>query len=512
MFALAIWDARRRTVTLARDRAGKKPLYVYQDAERILFASEMKSILAHPGAGISIDEGAVPLYFLHGFVPHPRTIYQGIRHVEPGTVEVIDQDGRINPRKYWQLTFPDVGLEPLPPRSRRRTAADVRQLVTAAVKRRLMSDVPLGAFLSGGLDSTIIVGVMSQLMREPVRTFSIGFEGDAAFDETAIARNTAKRFGATHVEFRVKPSAVDLLDTLIYHHDGPFGDSSAIPTYLVSKLTREHVTVALTGDGGDEVFGGYLRFNAALAAEHVPAPLASVASTLLGTLPSPRHERHLLARAKRFVRFTRFPLLDRLTAWAAVFYDDVERLLDAALLERVGSVDRHAHLANIGGVDGASPLNRLLAANFHSYLHDDLLVKADRMSMANSLEARAPFLDRALMDYVAALPDDYKLHGGTTKAILREAFDDMVPEEVQYGAKRGFGVPLDGWFRSELRDLMRDTLLSPSALMRPYVSQPYVRRLVDEHLAGAANHGHRLWTLLTFERWLALLPTWRSTT
>jgi asparagine synthase (glutamine-hydrolysing) len=510
MFALAIWDARRRTVTLARDRAGKKPLFVYQDAERILFASEMKAILAHPGARVSIDDGAVPLYFLHGFVPHPRTIYKGIRHVEPGTLEVIDHDGRITPRKYWQLTYPDVERDPLPPRSRRRTAADVRQLVTAAVKRRLMSDVPLGAFLSGGLDSTIIVGVMSELMREPVRTFSIGFEGDAAFDETAVARNTAQRFGTAHVEFRVKPSAVDLLDTLIYHHDGPFGDSSAIPTYLVSKLTREHVTVALTGDGGDEVFAGYLRFNAALAAEHVPGLVAAAASSLLRALPSPRHERHLLARAKRFVRFTGLPLLDRLTAWAAIFYDDVEQLIEPSLLDRVGKVDRHAHLANLAGIEGATPLSRLLAANFHSYLHDDLLVKADRMSMANSLEARAPFLDRALMEYVAALPDDYKLDGGTSKAILREAFGDLVPEEVTRGPKRGFGVPLDGWFRGELRDLVRDTLLSPSAMMRSYVSQSYARRLVEEHLAGAANHGHRLWTLLTFERWLTLLPTWRS--
>ncbi len=425
---------------------------------------------------------------------------------------MIGHDGRIAPRRYWQLTFPDVEREPLPPRSRRRTAADVRQLVTAAVKRRLMSDVPLGAFLSGGLDSTIIVGVMSQLMREPVRTFSIGFEGEAAFDETAIARNTAKRFGAAHVEFRVRPSAVDLIDTLIYHHDGPFGDSSAIPTYLVSKLTREHVTVALTGDGGDEVFGGYLRFNAALAAEHVPPLLAGAASSLLRALPSARHERQMLARARRFVRFTRFPLLDRLTAWAAVFYDDVEQLMEPSLLQKAGGVDRHAHLANIAGIDGASPLSRLLAANFHSYLHDDLLVKADRMSMANSLEARAPFLDRALVDYAAALPDDYKLQGGTTKAILREAFDVLVPDEVKRGPKRGFGVPLDGWFRGELRDMMRDTLLSPSALMRTYVSQSYVRRLVDDHLAGCANHGHRLWTLVTFERWLALLPTWRSTT
>jgi asparagine synthase (glutamine-hydrolysing) len=510
MFALAIWDARRQTVTLARDRAGKKPLFIYQDADRLLFASEMKAILAHPGVSADIDEGAVPLYFLHGFVPHPRTIYRNIRHLEPGTLEVISHDGASAPRKYWQLRFPDVEREPLPPRSRTRTAREVRALVTAAVERRLMSDVPLGAFLSGGLDSTIVVGVMSQLTKEPVRTFSIGFEGDAAFDETSVASNTARRFGTAHTEFRVKPSAVDLIDTLIYHHDGPFGDSSAIPTYLVSKLTREHVTVALTGDGGDEVFGGYLRFGAAIAAGMVPAPAARLASTLLGRLPGTGNERHPLARARRFARFARLPLLDRLTAWASVFYDDAEQLLEPAFLERVGPIDRQAHLRGLGGVDGASPLSRLLAANFHSYLHDDLLVKADRMSMANSLEARAPFLDRALVEYVAALPDDYKLQGTTTKAILRQAFDDLVPDEVKHGPKRGFGVPLDGWFRGELRDYVNDVLLSPSARLRSFVSQPYVRALVDAHASGAANHGHRLWTLLTFERWLALLPTWSA--
>ena len=510
MFALAIWDARRKTVTLGRDRAGKKPLYVYQDRERILFASEIKAILAHPGVDAAIDESAIPLYFVHGYVPHPRTIYKGIRSVEPGTVEVISANGAITARTYWQLTFPNLEAGPLPPRSRTSAAQDVRALVTAAVERRLMSDVPLGAFLSGGLDSTIIVGVMSRLLSEPVRTFSIGFEGDEGFDETAVARNTAQRFGTRHTEFRVKPSAVDLLDTLIYHHDGPFGDSSAIPTYLVSRLTREHVTVALTGDGGDEVFAGYLRFGAALAAEHVPAPAATAAGAALALLPSTRNERSLLARARRFTRFTELPLLDRLAAWAGVFYDDVERLLSPEFLGRAGPVDRHAHLRTLGGIEGASSLSRLLAANFHSYLHDDLLVKADRMSMANSLEARAPFLDRALIEYVAALPDDYKLRGGTTKVILRQAFDDLVPDEVKRGPKKGFGVPIDQWFRGELRELVRDTLLAPSARMRDYVSQDYVRTLVDDHAAGAANHGHRLWALLTFERWLTLLPSWQT--
>jgi asparagine synthase (glutamine-hydrolysing) len=507
MFALAVWDTRTRRLTLARDRVGKKPLYVYQDQTRLAFASEIKALLGHPDLDPAIDETAVPYYFMHGYVPHPRTFYRNVRQLEPATVETFDTGGRIAARKYWQLTFPPVDAKPAVAIGEARTR--VRELVTAAVKRRLMSDVPLGAFLSGGIDSTIIVGVMSQLSREPVRTFSIGFEGDAAFDETAIARSTAERFGARHTEFRVRPSAIDLLDTLVYHHDGPFADSSAIPTYLVSKLTREHVTVALTGDGGDEVFAGYLRFGAALAAERLPGWAASLAAAAVSPWPVPANERHLVARVRRFARAARLPLLARTAQWTGVFYEDVEALLDPGLLARTGAVDRELAFRGLPDIDGASPLNQLLAANFHSYLHDDLLVKADRMSMANSLEARAPFLDRTLIEYVAGLPDDMKLRGTVTKAILRDAFDDMLPDAVKRGAKKGFGVPLDGWFRGELADYVRDTLLSPSARLRPYVSQGVVSGLVDAHLAGRANHGHRLWTLMTFERWLALLPSWR---
>jgi asparagine synthase (glutamine-hydrolysing) len=387
-----------------------------------------------------------------------------------------------------------------------KTAGRVRELVTAAVQRRLVSDVPLGAFLSGGIDSTIIVGLMSQLMTEPVRTFSLGFEGDSDFDETAIARATAARFGTRHTEFKVTPSATDLLDTLVYHHDGPFADSSAIPTYLVSKLTREHVTVALTGDGGDEVFAGYLRFGAALAADRVPQWAGQAGAALLSFLPTPRNERQLVARGRRFMRAAGLPRQERLVAWAGVFYDDLGQLLGVG---RGPAIDACHHIRDLGGVEGASPLNQLLAANFHSYLHDDLLVKADRMSMANSLEARAPFLDRDLMEYVAALPDNFKLDGRTTKAILREAFADLVPAQVQQGAKKGFGVPLDAWFRGELRDRLNDTVLAPSAKLGAYVDHAYVRQLVTEHLERKANHGHRLWTLLTFERWLNLLPGWR---
>jgi asparagine synthase (glutamine-hydrolysing) len=509
MFAVALWDNRTRTLLLARDRAGKKPLFVWTDGQRVAFASEIKALLAHPAVDASIDEDAIPYYFLHGYVPHPQTFYRAVFQVEPGTVLSFDGAGRRACRRYWQLTFPAAATDRREAPSRQQAAAEVRSLVTAAVERRLMSDVPLGAFLSGGLDSTIVVGVMSQLLREPVRTFSIGFDEDAAFDETSMARDTARRFNTEHTEFRVRPSAIELIDTLVYHHDGPFADSSAIPTYVVSKLTREHVTVALTGDGGDEVFAGYLRFAAALAAERVPSWAGDLAGGALEHLPTPGNERHWIARARRFARFMQFPLEERLAAWAGVFYDDVEDLLDRELLTRVRPIDRRRHLSGVHA-DGTSPLSRVLAANFHSYLHDDLLVKIDRMSMATSLEARAPFLDRELIEYVATLPDEFKLDGRRTKVILREAFADLVPDAVNRGAKKGFGVPLDTWLRNDLRDYARDVLLSPNARLHTYVSRPYVARLLDEQISGRANHGHRLWSLLTFERWLQVLPSWRT--
>jgi asparagine synthase (glutamine-hydrolysing) len=508
MFALAIWDGRQNELLLARDRVGKKPLFVWSDDRRTVFASEIKALLARSELGIEIDEDVIPYYFLHGYVPHPATFYRSVTQVEPGSVVSIDAAGRRRTRRYWALQFADAEAQAGAAPSRAAARTRVRELVTAAVQRRLMSDVPLGAFLSGGIDSTIVVGLMRQLVKEPVRTFSIGFEGDEAFDETDVARETAHRFGTVHTEFRVRPSAIELLDTLIYHHDGPFGDSSAIPTYLVSKLTREHVTVALTGDGGDEVFAGYLRFRAALAADRVPVWAGDVVGSTFGRFPTPRNERHWVARGRRFARFMQLPLEDRVAAWAGVFYEDVEQLLDPAFLRRVGPVDRRRHLQGMPDSGSASPLSRILAANFHSYLHDDLLVKADRMSMAASLEARAPFLDRELVEYVATLPDDFKIRGRETKAILREAFADLLPDVVKRAPKRGFGVPLDTWFREDLRQFAHDTLLSTSARSQTFVKRMYVRRLLEEHAARRANHGHRLWALLTFERWLQLLPSW----
>ena len=504
MFAIAVWDVKAGRLVLARDRAGKKPLFVYRDARRLVFGSEIKAIFGHPDVPIDVDESQIPAYFTYGYIPHPATFYRGVTQIDPAGVLVVGADGRTESRRYWNLQFPDAGDER--PVSRDSARERVRELVTDAVARRLVSDVPLGAFLSAGIDSTIVVGVMSRLMNAPVKTFTIGFEGAPAFDETAAARQVAERFKTEHTEFRVKPSAVDLIDRLVWHHDGPFGDSSAIPTFLVSQLTRQHVTVVLTGDGGDELFAGYLRFQAALAAERLPQMARPLAEFGLSLLPDAPHERHVLARARRFVKFMHLPLAERLVRWNSIFQDDLP-----SLLLRDGQLDPLAHLSSVlAGCRGASPLNQLLALNYASYLADDLLVKTDRCTMANSLEARCPLLDTALTEYAASLPDAFKLDGRRSKAILREAFADLIPADIDRRPKTGFGVPLDGWFRGELREYVRDVLLSPSAASRVVLKSDAVSKLVAAHQQGRANVGHRLWTLVCFERWLQQLRSWTA--
>jgi asparagine synthase (glutamine-hydrolysing) len=509
MFALAIWDEPRRRLTLARDRAGKKPLFYYHSDGLFAFASEMKSFFAHPDIPMGIDPAAIPSYFMFGYVPHPRTFYANVHQVAPGGILTVGEDGRVESSRYWRIAFPEASE--VRTISRQDAAAGVRERLTRAVEKRLVSDVPLGAFLSGGLDSTIVVGLMSQLMREPVKTFSIGFEGDAAYDETSFARIASERFGTDHTEFRVSSSAIDLIDTLLWHHDGPFGDSSAVPTYIVSRLTREKVTVVLTGDGGDELFAGYLRFYAALLADRIPRSAARLADAVLSALPTPASDRHPVARARRFARSLHLPFDRRLATWAGLFVADVGELLRPEMAATLGPIDPLDHLRDEWpAMEGRSPLSRALHMNFVSYLADDLLVKTDRCTMANALEARAPFLDRELIEYVTQLPDEHKLRGRETKSILREAFADLVPPQIQGRGKMGFGVPLDTWFRGELREYMRDLLLDPGARYREFLNGTFVERLVERQVEGTAHLGHQLWSLICFERWLRLLPDWRA--
>jgi len=507
MFAIAIWDAPNRRLTLARDRAGKKPLFYYRDDRLLAFASEIKALFAHPDVRMEIEPRGVPDYLVHGYVPGPRTFYQNVVQVPAGGLVRISHDGRSETRRYWQLELPRA--DAVRPISMEEATAGVRQRVEKAVERRLVSDVPLGAFLSGGIDSTIVVGLMRRLMREPVKTFSIGFEGDAAYDETAFARLAAAQFGTEHTEFRVRPSAFDLVDTLIWHHDGPFGDSSAIPTFVVSKLTREHVTVVLTGDGGDEIFAGYMRFYAAVMSERVPRLVGAAAQAVLATMPEPASDRHWRARARRFLRPLGRPLEERLTSWNSAFFDDLPALLKPEFASSIAPIDPLHHLAlERAQMEGRTALGRVLHANFASYLTDDLLVKTDRCTMANALEARSPFLDRELVEYVAALPDDVKLRGRETKFILRRAFADLLPAAIGRRGKMGFGVPVGSWFRGELRDMVSDLLLAQNARYREMLDGRFVESLVQRHLSGRANLGPQLWTILCFERWLQLLPEW----
>jgi len=509
MFALAIWDERRQRLTLARDRAGKKPLFYYRSNRLLAFASEMKAFFAHPGVDMEIDAEAVPSYFIHGYVSGPSTFYRNVRQLEPGSVMTVEADGRVACRKYWQIAYPPASeVRPVPYGE---AVAAVREQTTRAVERRLVSDVPLGAFLSGGIDSTIVVGLMSRLMPERVKTFSIGFEGDPAYDETAYARMAAERFNTEHTEFRVTPDALGLIDTLIWHHDGPFGDSSALPMYQVSKLARAQVTVVLTGDGGDEVFAGYRRFRAALESERVPRLAARAAGAVLARIPAPGHERHWLADTQRFFSAAAASFDERMTMWNAIFFDNLTDLLRPEFSRTIPPVDPLRYLAaGRSQTAGRSLLSRLLHANFTSYLADDLLVKIDRCTMASSLEARSPFLDRRLVEYVAALPDRFKLDGRRAKAVLRDAFADLLPPAIDRRRKMGFGVPLGRWFRGELRGYVHDLLLAPAARYRSMLSGAYVERLVAAHLAGEANLGPQLWSLICFERWLQLVTEWRG--
>jgi asparagine synthase (glutamine-hydrolysing) len=510
MFAFALWDARRLRLLLARDRVGKKPLFYYSDARLFAFASEIKALFHHPSIPVDIDESAIPLYFIHGYVSTPATFYRGISSLPPGHTLIVTPGGDQQKRQYWDLSFSPNNSDHSGLADERQIAGRVRELVTEAVRKRLFADVSLGAFLSGGIDSTIVVGVMSHLMKEPVKTFSIGFEGDAAFDETRYSRIVAQHLKTDHTEFVVEPRAIDLIETLVWHHDGPFGDPSGIPAHIVSRLTKDHVTVALNGDGGDELFAGYSRFYAGIIAERIPTPIMQCANRILSFLPEPRNYYHPLRKAQRFFRGVGIPFYERYSSWISFFHDDLETLLPQDLLGGQGETDRIAHFRGyLEKISQYSPLSRLLYLNFKTYLLDDLLVKMDRMSMAHALEARSPFLDRELMEYAAALPDSMKVRWKknkyVTKYILRQAFSDLLPSEVRSRSKMGFGVPLAAWFRGQLREYVQDLLLASDARIRDYLNQGYVEKVIQEHMQAKRDHGFRLWAILTFEVWLRLL-------
>jgi asparagine synthase (glutamine-hydrolysing) len=493
MFAFAVWDARRRRLILARDRLGKKPLYWWTDGRDLVFGSEIKALLADPRVPRRLDHRAIPDYLVHGYVPGPGTFFDGIRSVPPASV-LVWEEGSVSIEEYWEL---DTSRPPAPGTPDDH-AREVRRLLEIAVRDRLVADVPLGAFLSGGVDSTAVVGIMAGLSSQPVRTFCVGFE-DPRYDERDWASRVAERFGADHTSIVVRPDAATLLDDLVTVFDQPFADSSALPTYLLCKETRQHVTVALSGDGGDEVFAGYERFAVALALARTSAVPSGVASAL-SKAASRLGGADLRSRGARVRR-----LLDQVGVPMPEAYQALVRVFDLQtadeLIPGTAAQAGAAHEAVWRSSAGAPLLHRVLDLNRRTYLRDDLLVKVDRMSMAHGLEVRSPLLDHRLVEYAATLPPAEHLSGRRMKRVLKAAVKDLLPADIASRPKRGFGVPLDAWFRGELAPEAA-SLAAPSARIARHVESTAVASLVTQHERGDAAHGQKLWSLLVLERFL----------
>src|SRR5579859_3219877 len=501
MFALALWDARERRLLLARDRLGKKPIVYYQDAHGgLAFASELQALLAHPSVPREVDPRAIDDYLTYLYVPAPTTAYRNLKKLPPGH-RLIWQAGRVTVERYWQVRFSE--------KARLSEAEAIEQfgsLFRDAVRRRLIADVPLGAFLSGGMDSSSVVAEMAELSSAPVKTFSIGF-GERDFDELKYAAQVAQRFGTDHHELLVEPRALNVLPTLVRHYGEPYGDSSAIPTYYVSQLTRQHVTVALSGDGGDELLAGYERHWAArIAARYDTIPRFvrhGLIRPLIPLMPEPRQRRAFLRRAKRFMTAAHLPVLDRYLHWVGA-YSPAQKLglyTDDFVASLRGNDAGHWLRAALAPEPRIDPVDAVLRADTLMYLPEDLLAKDDIASMANSLETRSPLLDHRLVEFCAALPSSYKLRGRTSKWMLRQSMRDRLPPDILDRPKMGFGVPVGEWLRGELRPLLEDTLLSSRASQRGYFRAPAVRALVDEHLSRRADRTSHIWGLLMLELW-----------
>ncbi|MFI7217185.1 asparagine synthase (glutamine-hydrolyzing) [Micromonospora maritima] len=496
MFAFAIWDVRRQRLLLGRDRVGKKPLYWRADGADISFASEVKCLLQDPKLVRQVDLTALHHYLTYQYVPAPWSIYQGVRKLPPGHL-LSWEDGRTEVRRYWRLD-----CTPHPVTDEREAAAELRERLLDAVRVRLVSERPLGAFLSGGVDSSAVVAAMARLTSAPVKTFSIGFT-EARFDERAHARVVAQRYATDHHELVVTPSCVDLLPTLTWHFDEPFADSSAIPSFLVAQLTRQHVTVALNGDGGDECFGGYQRYALMQALNTVPGWMTPRALQGIGDGLVRRTTAGTRPRALgRVLQLLGQPPLARYGALTSIFPPAQQLdLYTDDLREQLTGVDPWSLLAEAYDASGATdPVGRLIDADVNTYLPGDLLVKVDISTMANSLEARSPFLDHHLMEWAAHLPTRLKVRRGRTKHLLKQAMEPWLPAQLIDRPKMGFAVPLGHWLRGELRDLAWSVLTDGTARSRGLFRPQAVTDLLERH-AGGDDESHRIWTLLQFELW-----------
>lgn len=500
MFAFAIWDSRNRSLTLARDRVGKKPAHYALAGGAFVFGSEIKSLLRHPAVRREVNFEAISDFLTFGYVPDPQTAFKGIYKLSPGHT-LIFRDGRISLRRYWNFNYDDEGSGETP-LTEDEYVERLRHLLAESVRARLESEVPLGAFLSGGIDSSAVAALMAREMNQPVKTFSIGFS-EADFDELKHARVTARLIGADHHEFVVTPDVCNLAEEIIWHHDEPFADVSSIPTYIVSRMARERVTVVLSGDGGDEVFGGYQRYlieRGRQKFELIPSFIRRLFLRMGRALPRG-------AYGKRYLSVNSLDAGPRYVESVSYFDGETQQsLLSKALLAELnGHSSARAFERIFEEPASRARLDRMMYLDSKTYLPGDILVKVDRMSMAHSIETRAPLLDHHLIEFAQTIPSSLKLRrtsrGWETKYILKRAVKGLIPDEIIHRPKHGFDVPIRRWLKRELGEMCDDLLTSPRARQRGYFNQDVVASLLQEHRRGIRDNARHLWALLIFEIW-----------
>ncbi len=490
MFAFALWDQSRRRLVIARDRLGQKPLYYAWTRDGLVFGSELKCLQVFPELMQDLDHTAIYHYFVLGYIPQPHSVYANIRQLPPAS-RIVVENGKMAIDRYWSLpTQVDFTV----PASERQD--QLRLLLADAVRLRMISDVPFGAFLSGGIDSSVTVALMAQQSSSPVKTFYIDFD-EPEFSEREFARSVAQRYGTDHHELTARPSAIDLIDDLVCAFDEPFGDSSSVPTYLVSKLTRQHVTVALAGDGGDEAFGGYRRYQDILQRRTRSAAFRKIAG------PAGRSLQRALPRTAPGRRYFRSLGMTN-DEWFVVGTNELEArdILAEDFLDGISPSATYDLLSPcLDAADRRDALAPYTYLDTHYYLPGDILTKVDRMSMAHSLEVRSPFMDYRLAEFAARLPVDMKIHNGVTKKILKDVFAKDLPDEVLRPRKRGFSIPLEKWFRGELKSMLSDVLHDSELAETGIFRMNEVQGWANEHWSGARNRKSQLWRFLFFARW-----------
>ena len=502
MFAFAIWDEIDKSLFIARDRVGKKPLlYSHQPNGDLIFGSEFQALLAHPDVSREINYAAIDDYLSYLCVPAPQTVFKQIRKLEPAHW-MRWKDGQIETKRYW---LPDFSKKIKI--SQIEAEEETLRILRESTKLRMISEVPLGAFLSGGVDSSTVVALMAEESSQPVKTFSIGFE-EQDFSELKYARQVAEYVGAEYHEFIVRPDVREILPTLVEHYGEPYADSSAIAAYCVARETRRHVTVALNGDGGDESFAGYERYFAMRLAEkyrNIPGVLRkTLIEAIINFAPASEVKRGSRLRdAKRFVKAASLPTAERYFFWmSAIDRDLKENLYTSGFKNKIGRTNAAEILETwFAKSNGSGIVDATMFTDQQTYLPNDLLVKVDIASMANSLEARSPFLDHKVIEFAASLPETIKLRGAETKYLLKKVASRVVPRDVLYRKKMGFGVPLNHWFRGELKDFVRENLLSEKFARRDVVKAEAVENLVEKHLSGERDFTAQIWTLLMLELW-----------